>query len=123
MTYMNSIWDYMVEGISKQRNISVEDLNKYADGMLITDGESALNYKLVDKLVYKDEMLDILKELSGAKSADKINWVEMHKYTHAPNTKSEPDTKNKIAVVYASGSIESGDGDDNTIGSERISKA
>jgi len=123
MTYMNSIWDYIVEGISKQRNISVEDLNKYADGMLITDGESALNYKLVDKLVYKDEMLDILKELSGAKSADKINSVEMNKYTHAPKTTDEPSTKNKIAVVYASGSIESGDGDESTIGSERISKA
>lgn len=123
MTYINSIWDYIVEGISKQRNISVNDLNKYADNMLITDAESALNYKLVDKLLYKDEMLDILKELSGAKSADKINSVEMHKYTHAPETVDEPVTKIKIAVVYASGSIESGDGDANTIGSERISKA
>ena len=124
MTYINSIWDYIVEGISKQRNISVEDLNKYADNMLITDGESAFNYKLVDKLVYKDEMLDILTELSGAKSADKINYVEMRKYTHAPNLKPLIlNSKSQIAVVYASGSIESGDGDDNTIGSERISKA
>lgn len=123
ITYMNSIWDYMVEGISKQRTVSVDDLNKYADDMLITDGESALRCKLVDKLVYKDEMLDILKELSGAKSADKINQVEMHKYMHAPEKYADVYTKNKIAVVYASGSIESGDGDESTIGSERISKA
>ena len=31
--------------------------------------------------------------------------------------------KNKIAIVYASGDIVGGEGDDNSIGSERISKA
>jgi protease-4 len=47
----------------------------------------------------------------------------MHKYVHAPKTKSILFSQNKIAVIYASGSIESGDGDDKSIGSENISKA
>ncbi len=124
MTYINSIWNYILEGVSKQRNISVDELNRYADNMLITDAKSALEYKLVDGIVYKDEMLNILKELSGAKSADKINYVEMRKYSRAPSTiNHQPSTINKIAVVYAQGSIESGEGDERTIGSERISKA
>jgi protease IV len=122
-TYIKSIWDYTVEGISKQRNISVEDLNKYADNMLITDGESALSYKLVDQLVYKDEMLDILAELSGAKSADKVSYINMHKYLHASEKKAEAPSKNKIAIIYASGTIDGGEGDDKSIGSENISKA
>ncbi|TAL61352.1 MAG: signal peptide peptidase SppA [Bacteroidetes bacterium] len=121
-TYISSIWNFILEGISKQRNISVAELNKYADNMLITDAESALQYKLVDQVLYKDEMLEILKELSGAKSAEKINYVEMNKYRHAPKA-SDVDTKTKIAVVYASGSIEGGEGDEETIGSEQISKA
>ena len=123
LTYMQSIWDYIVKGISEQRNISSDDLNRYADRMMINDAESSLQNKLVDELVYKDQMLDILAELSKAKSAEKINFVELEKYTHAPASKTKPYSKNKIAVVYASGSIESGEGDDNTIGSERISKA
>jgi len=122
-TYLHSIWNYVVEGISKQRNISVEELNRYADNMLINDAESSLNYKLVDKLVYKDEMLDVLAGLVNVKTPDKINYVEMRKYTHAPKTKAEPKTSNEIAIVYAFGSIEGGNGDNNTIGSERISKA
>ena len=122
-TYISSIWHYILEGISKQRNISVPELNRYADNMLITDGPSALNYKLVDKLIYKDEMLDVLAELSEVKSADKINYAEMSKYVHTPKTKKESHSKNKIAVVYASGTIESGEGDEKTIGSEGISKA
>jgi protease IV len=121
--YVKSIWNYTLEGISKQRNISVADLNKYADDMLISDAESALNYKLVDKLVYKDEMLDVLAELSGAKSADKISYIDMHKYVRAPAKKTLPNSKDKIAIIYASGTIESGEGGDKSIGSENISKA
>ena len=120
--YIHSIWNYLLEGISKQRNISVEELNHDADNMLITDANSALQYKLVDQLVYKDEMLDILKELSGAKSAEKINSVELRKYSHAPNYKYDS-YKSKIALVYAQGDIIGGEGEENTIGSERISKA
>ena len=122
-TYINSIWNYTVDGISKERNISVSDLNMYADNMLINDGESALKYKLVDQLVYKDQMLDILKEMTGAKSADKISYIDMRKYTHAPVKKALAYSKNKIAVIYASGSIEGGEGDEKSIGSENISKA
>lgn len=122
MGYTRSIWSYIVDGISRERKISIDDLNKYADNLLITNGESALRYKLVDRLLYKDEMLDILAELTGSKSADKINYVDMYKYRHV-KVKGTPATKNKIAVVYASGNIESGDGEENSIGSERISKA
>ncbi|MBI4945151.1 MAG: signal peptide peptidase SppA [Bacteroidetes bacterium] len=122
LTYLHSIWNYTLEGIAKQRNISIEELNRYADNMLINNSESSLRYKLVDRLVYKDEMLEVLAQLTGQKS-DKINYVDMHKYTHAPQLKKEPYTKNKIAVIYATGEINGGDGDDKTIGSEGISKA
>jgi protease IV len=47
----------------------------------------------------------------------------MGKYTKVPKSKKEKTTKDKIAVVYAVGSIESGEGDDETIGSDRIAKA
>lgn len=122
MTYVGSIWNYLLEGISAERDIPVSELNRYADQMLITNGESAVQYKLVDKLVYKDEMLDILAELSDEK-ADKLRLVAQKKYHRAPGSKSSSKAKEKIAVVYASGSIEGGDGDHETIGSERISKA
>lgn len=120
--YLSSMWNYMLEGISKQRSISPQELNRYANEMLITDAESALRYKLVDQLAYKDEMLEILKELSGAESVEKIQFVDMYKYTRVPG-KDTPITKNTIAVIYATGSIEGGEGDESTIGSERISKA
>lgn len=123
MTYIGSIWNHMVDGISKSRNISAEELNKIADEMLLQKAEDAVKYKFADKLAYKDEILEILKEKTEAKAVDKINSVSIADYTNAKEAKKKEFTKDKIAVIYAVGEIESGEGDDEKIGSERISKA
>lgn len=123
MTYIRAIWNHTVEGISKSRNISKEELNKIADEMLLQKAEDAVKYKLADQLAYKDEILEILKEKTEAKAVDKINSVSIADYTFAKENKKKEFTKDKIAVIYAVGEIDSGEGDDEKIGSERISKA
>jgi protease-4 len=123
MTYIGSIWNHMVDGISKSRNISAEELNKIADEMLLQKAEDAVKYKFADQLAYKDEILEILKEKTEAKAVDKINSVSIADYTNAKESKKKDFTKDKIAVIYAVGEIEGGEGDDEKIGSERISKA
>ena len=123
MTYIGSIWNHMVEGISKSRNISAEELNKIADEMLLQKAEDAVKYKFADQLAYKDEILEILKEKTEAKAVDKINSVSIADYTNAKEKKKKDFTKDKIAVIYAVGEIDGGEGDDEKIGSERISKA
>lgn len=123
MTYIGSIWNHMVEGISKSRNISTEELNKVADEMLLQKAEDAVKYKFADQLAYKDEILEVLKEKTEAKAVDKINSVSIADYTNAKKAKKKEFTKDKIAVIYAVGEIDSGEGDDEKIGSERISKA
>ena len=57
MTYVGSLWNQMVKGISETRKISVEELNKLADDMLIQTAEDAAKYKLIDGVKYKDELL------------------------------------------------------------------
>jgi protease-4 len=123
MTYMSAIWNHMMEGISKSRNISIEELNKIANEILLQKAEDAIKYKFVDQLAYKDEVLEILKEKTEAKAIDKINSVSIADYTYAKVDKKKEFTKDKIAVIYAVGEIDSGEGDDEEIGSERISKA
>lgn len=123
MTYIGSIWNHMVEEISKSRNISAEELNKIADEMLLQKAEDAVKYKFADQLAYKDEILEILKEKTEAKAVDKINSVSIADYTNAIDKKKKDFTKDKIAVIYAVGEIDGGEGDDEKIGSERISKA
>ena len=124
MAYIQGVWNNMLADISLSRNISVSDLNSLADGMKIQTAEDALKYKMVDKIAYKDEVLADLASLIGEKDFNKINYISMAKYSKAPENKSKISSKkDKLAVIYAFGEIQGGEGDDNTIGSEKISKA
>jgi protease IV len=130
-TLLNSIWKNMLDGISKQRGISPEELQSMADELKISSPDDAQQLKLVDELKYKDEVMDILKAKLGVKEKDKINFVSLSNYAKSKgNGKEEEEgdsdlksSKRKLAVIYAVGSIESGNGDDETIGSETIAKA
>ncbi|MCX6266236.1 MAG: S49 family peptidase, partial [Bacteroidetes bacterium] len=53
----------------------------------------------------------------------KIQLVSMDNYTSVADSRKPATGTDKIAVIYASGSIGGGEGDDQSIGSERISKA
>jgi protease IV len=123
MTYIGSIWNHMLEGISKYRKVSPEELNRIADGMLIRKAEDAVSFKLIDELKYEDEITVMLMEKTGVKEEKKMHYVELKDYVRAPFKKDRGLGKDKIAVIYAVGSIESGEGDDETIGSDRIAKA
>lgn len=124
LKYLTSIWDHLLDGISTYRKISKDDLNAIADSFSIKKAADAVTYKLADKLMYKDELLAELRTKLGLGDNDKISMLSLSKYVDAPNKNKKASTsKNKIAVIYALGSIESGKGDDKTIGSEKISEA
>lgn len=123
MTYMGSIWNSMLNGISETRNISVDDLNKIANDLVLKNAEAAVEFRFVDGLKYKDEILNELKELTGKKDIDKLKFVTLAKYTKVPKKDRKTIEKDKIAVIYASGNVIMGEGQEGTIGSDRISQA
>ena len=62
-TFVSSIWNQMVKDISVSRKISIADLNKIADTVVIANAQKALNHKLVDGLKYHDEITTLLKKM------------------------------------------------------------
>lgn len=120
-TYLGSIWNQMTKGISEQRNLSVLEINEVANNLSIKSVEDALSLKFVDDLKYEDEVLSELKKTIKVDEEKNINFVSLEKY--AKNNSSKSKSKNKIAVIYAVGAIESGKGDDEKIGSETTVKA
>ncbi len=120
-TYLGSLWGQMVDGISKQRGISAGEINALANNMSVKSPEDAVTYKLIDQLAYEDEVYSEIKKTIKISEKEKINFVSLDDYK---NTADEGvHSKNKIAVIYASGEIESGEGDESTIGSDRLVKA
>jgi protease-4 len=117
-SYVGSIWSHVIENISKARGISPVKLNQLADNLVGYVASGAYENGLVDGLIYRDALIDTLKILSGLKTDDKIAMVPMHKYTNVPDPKKIVPSKNKISVIYASGTITMGRGNDNNIGGD-----
>jgi protease IV len=120
-TYIGALWNKILEGVSKSRNISVADLQTIANGLLLTDAKAALDKKFVDGVKYKDEVLDMLKEKTGSESINKINFINLNNYVKV-NRPSVGDRNKKVAVIFAEGSIVDGKGSDGDIGSVTLSR-
>jgi len=113
--YVGSIWNHTVKMISESRGISEDQLNRLADNLTGYVATGALESKLVDGLLFRDQLYDSLKILSGLTTDDKINLVQMGKYSKVPGSHKTA-SKNKISVIYASGTIAMGKGNDYNIG-------
>ena len=121
---IKNTWEKIIEGISVTRNISPAELNRVADSLNAQEPEDALKYKLIDKLVYRDELLNDLKEKLGISVKKELSLITLEKYMYAPDPRKKQSGKDgKIAVIFATGQIGSGNGNDEMIGSERLSKA
>jgi len=124
LTYMGSIWKKILTGIKEERGISIDTLNSLADNLRINSGTAALKNKMIDGLLYNDQVTEVLKRMSGIEKKQKLNLVTVSQYSGSEEEKSEKEfSTNKIAVIYALGEIGMGKGDDETIGSETLSKA
>jgi len=109
--YMGSIWKTFLTDVSASRKIPVEQLNEYADEMMMFQPTiKAKEYALVDSLVYIDEVDSILKSsVKGMKKTDELVFVKHSAMIKLPDT-SKFD-KNKVAVIYGVGEITDEDGE------------
>jgi protease-4 len=107
LTYMGSLWNHMLSGISEKRDLSIEQLNLLADEVqTFNKGEKAVLSGLVDEVKYKDEVLDDLREITGTKGTKGVPVISASDYAGVPvKTKSKGFSRNKVAVIYASGDI------------------
>ncbi|OPZ96907.1 MAG: Protease 4 [Bacteroidetes bacterium ADurb.Bin408] len=120
---LDVLWQQMVDGIATQRKIATEDLNLMADSLKIQLGEDAVKNKLVDKLLYRDEVLTELRAKLGVNEKDDINFISAAKFFKVKGKEKISIGKKKIALVYAIGQIGVGEGDEREIGSDKLSES
>jgi len=110
--YLNGLWLSIRTDISKDRKISIDKLDEVADGVLVHRAEDAVQYNMIDKVKYRDEVIEDLKVKAG--SRDELNLFSFEKYAKKKfkqdqilNEVSDPN----IAVILAEGEISTeGDG-------------
>lgn len=101
--YINGLWDIMVADVSKSRNIAPTKLRQLADSTLfLNDNKMLVSNKIVDGLLYYDQLKAAMKKQLGIDEDEDINQVTVGDVIEA----SEEDTKgDAIAVYYCEGAI------------------
>ncbi len=120
--FLNSIYTYMLDEISAARPVSVDTLRLIADNLLAQSPESAYKLKMIDSLIYKDQCLNYLKQISGIKADGKVKLVRLETYSGV-KLQQQPASSKRIAVIYALGEILNTYGDQSVIGIENIPAA
>jgi len=113
--YINALYDIFIHDIALSRNIPEAELRRIANDFDGRSPELALKAHLIDQIAYEDEALDLMKGKIGLDKKEKLNRVLLEDYFDAKGTKTDFASKDKIAVVYAEGTIQ--DGDEETPGS------
>ena len=116
MTRMvEGLWQSAEQDIVATRNISAEQLNKYADeGLFFADQQIAVEMGLIDSLLYEQDLKQMIKDEFGD-DADFVGVSYMSKVAVPTDYNSD-----KIAVLYASGDIDGSSED--SMDSEKIVK-
>lgn len=125
-TFIGDVWNVMLEGISSNRGMSTADLNMYADSLLTVHPEKTVELHLVDSLLYRDQVIAQIATKLGLPAdtkEDDSHFVDFDEYARSESDEDVEESDNNVAVVYAVGDITSGEGDDATIGSDRIAAA
>jgi len=118
-TYLiNMLQNDITNSIATSRGLDPKDVQAISDSALVQSGEDAISYGLIDHLMYKDQVDSLIRVKTDLEEDDKINYISYKKYSNSFNSKKS--SKNRIAVIIASGEITGGKGENNTIGSEKF---
>ncbi len=102
--YLGIIWNEMRDSIAADRKLQSAALNTLCDSVVVTfKADRLLKEKLVDKLVYRNQMEDILRARTKVDKKDDLNYVSPDDLADDLEASASGD---HIAVVYAVGEID-----------------
>ena len=116
---INSLSKNIISSIAKERNLPINLINEHTNNLSLENAKSCLELGYVDGLLYQDQ---VEKKLITISKGKKLNLISLEKYNEVKD-KSKKVSSNKIAIIYATGTIDIGNGDETSIGSITTAKS
>ena len=107
--YLAALNDIYMRDIAASRNIPEAELRQTADRFDGRSAEGSLKARLIDRIAYEDQAFDLIKNKIGLDKKEKLSRVSIEDYFDAKGKKLDLSIKDKIAVVYAEGTIMDGE--------------
>ena len=119
---LNNLWGEFKTSVGSSRQLTPESIQKMADDRGMFTAAQSIKNKLVDRTAYPDEILTELQKISGADKEDKTSFrrIDIEDYAEVANQKKS--SSRKIGVIYAQGSIVSGEGSSGQIGGDSLAR-
>jgi protease-4 len=122
-SFLSSVNNNIMNNIAIERDMSIDSVSLISTYMLARTQEDAVVLGLIDSLMYRAELKPYFMELLNLGTDDLINSISIKKYSRS-NSEVVPEyTNNRIAVIYALGTIHEGSGTSESIGLRNIVKA
>jgi len=120
---LDDVWGSLISDIGLSRGITPDQIQATVDAEGIIKPAAAVKAHLVDRVAYRDEMIDRLKKETGVTSAtESFKQVQLSVYArtgvHAPSFMGS----GEVAVVYAEGDIVDGEGDATEVGGAKFAR-
>lgn len=106
--YITSLWQEIRSDIATDRKVNSEKLNQIAEEMLVRRAQDAVQYKLIDGVKYKDEIMEIIAKKAGVKSSKDLHLQAFEKFAQKRYLQDQKLAKNdnpNIAVIVAEGGV------------------
>ena len=124
---LNTLWVGVSEAIGISRQLDESQLDQVVSTALSRDPEKALDHKIIDRIGYKDQYEEALKralktDANPVSAASKLNQLSVSAYARTLGVKAT-ETKDRIALVYAQGTILYGEGSPTVMGQTTMNRA
>ena len=117
---IEDISEFMTNCISEERNIEVSKINNDINELRLNSAAACKKLNYIDDILYEDQLKDSLKLFS---SSAKIKTIDLKNYVNVKLNNKQKISRNKIAVIYANGTISNNKGSINEIGTQTITKS
>lgn len=122
---LGDVWQDLLADVAESRHLTPEKIQQLVDseGMIRADVAKAAG--LVDRVAYRDVVLDELRQATGRMGPrEAFKQIALPAYAQMvpTNVGDSPDKPGRVAVVYAEGEIVDGDGAPGNVGGARFAR-
>lgn len=114
--WLNSIYNNFIQGAAEMRHLNADSIKAFANEGKVQNAKDALKYKLVDGLIYDDQLKKIISKKLRVVDETKISFVFINNYAESVALRGTG--SGKIAVIYADGDVVMGKGQNEAIASD-----
>lgn len=105
LDFLNDLHQITLEAIADSRGLDLDRVKEINDQFLIRRPEDALELGFVEGIHYKNEVENILRSLVEFEEDQELNLITVNNFNKSSETIQESRSRDRIAIVYASGEI------------------